>query len=199
MSQANVEVVRRLYESEGSEFFELLDPHVVFINYASAPETRPYVGHDGVREWAAGFRATFGDYEAHVTEIIDAGGDQVVADARVIGAALGTLPSRGLLGREHVGHFFVSSRFEFVVRAAPNAAVVVVVVVVIAIVGTAKHVGPPSADDLGAPVWPELEAPSGADSSDGTPIDPTQTNVARGTAELGYSRSIRLDTRGAIG
>jgi len=63
MSQENVEVVRKLYESEGSEFFELLDPHVVFINYASAPETRPYVGYDGVREWAAGFRATIGDYE----------------------------------------------------------------------------------------------------------------------------------------
>src|SRR6266550_3757229 len=86
MSQENVEVVRKLYESEGSEFFELLDPHVVFINYASAPETRPYVGHDGVREWAAGFRATFGDYEVHVTEIIDAGGDQVVVDTRVVGA-----------------------------------------------------------------------------------------------------------------
>ena len=45
MSQENVEIVRKLYESEGSEFFELLDPHVVFINYASAPETRPYVGY----------------------------------------------------------------------------------------------------------------------------------------------------------
>ncbi len=86
MSQENVEVVRKLYESEGSEFFELLDPHVVFINYASAPETRPYVGHDGVREWAAGFRAALGDYEYHVIEIIDAGGDQVVADTRVTGA-----------------------------------------------------------------------------------------------------------------
>ena len=86
MSQENAEVVRKLYESTGSEFFELLDPHVVFINYASAPETRPYVGYDGVREWAAGFRATIGDYETHVTEIIDAGGDQVVADARVTGA-----------------------------------------------------------------------------------------------------------------
>jgi ketosteroid isomerase-like protein len=86
MSEENVEIVRRLYESKGSEFYELLDPHVVFINYASAPETRPYVGHDGVREWAAGFRATFGDYEVHVTEIIDAGGDRVVAVGRVTGA-----------------------------------------------------------------------------------------------------------------
>jgi ketosteroid isomerase-like protein len=85
MSQENVKIVRKLYESRGSEFFELLDPHVVFINYASAPETRPYIGHEGVREWAAGFRASFGDYETHVNEIIDAGGDQVVVDGRFIG------------------------------------------------------------------------------------------------------------------
>jgi ketosteroid isomerase-like protein len=85
MSQENVEVVRKLYESRGSEFFELLDPHVVFINYASAPETRPYIGHEGVREWAKGFRASFGDYQVEATEIIDAGGDQVVTANRWTG------------------------------------------------------------------------------------------------------------------
>jgi ketosteroid isomerase-like protein len=86
MSQENVEIVRKLYEARGSEFYELLDPHVVWINYASAPEIKPFIGHEGVREWAKGFRATFGDYEIHATEIIDAGGDQVVAVGRVTGA-----------------------------------------------------------------------------------------------------------------
>jgi hypothetical protein len=44
MSQENVEVVRKLYESRGSEFYELLDPHVVWINLASAPRR----GHTSV-------------------------------------------------------------------------------------------------------------------------------------------------------
>ena len=73
---------------EGSAFYELLDPHVVFINYASAPESKPYIGHEGVREWAKGFRATLGDYEVDATEIIDAGGDQVVAVGRMTGAGI---------------------------------------------------------------------------------------------------------------
>lgn len=100
MSQANVEVVRKLYESQGSEFFDLLDPHVVWINYASAPETRPYVGHDGVREWVKGFRDTFGDYRMEATEIIDAGGDQVVAANRISGA--------GTTSRIPIEHEFAS-------------------------------------------------------------------------------------------
>ncbi len=52
MSQENVEIVRRVYESQGPEFLELLDTHVVWINYDSAFNTRPYVGHEGVLEWA---------------------------------------------------------------------------------------------------------------------------------------------------
>ena len=60
MSQENVEVVRKLYEARGSEFYELLDPHVVFINYATAPEAKPYIGHEGVRAWAKGFWTTLG-------------------------------------------------------------------------------------------------------------------------------------------
>ena len=59
MSQENVEVVRRLYELQFTpEFFEILDPNVVWINYASAPETRPYVGHEGVSEGPKAFSAT---------------------------------------------------------------------------------------------------------------------------------------------
>jgi ketosteroid isomerase-like protein len=86
MSQENVEIVRKLYGSQGSDFYELLDPHVVWLNYASAPEPGPYLGHEGVHEWAKGWRATFGDFEIHPTEIIDAGDDQVVVIGRVSGA-----------------------------------------------------------------------------------------------------------------
>jgi hypothetical protein len=63
MSQANVEIVRKLFESQGSDFYELLDPDVVWLNYASAPVPGPYLGHEGVHEWAKGWRATFGDFD----------------------------------------------------------------------------------------------------------------------------------------
>jgi ketosteroid isomerase-like protein len=84
MSEENVEIVRRMYASQNSkEFFEFLDPDVVWMNYASAPETRPYIGHDGVREWYEGFRAHIGDFQFEVHEVIDAGGDQVVTVHRI--------------------------------------------------------------------------------------------------------------------
>jgi ketosteroid isomerase-like protein len=84
MSQENVEIVRWMYESQNSEeFFEFLDPHVVWINYASAPETRPFIGHDGVREWYEGFRTHIGDFQFEAREVLDAGGDQVVTVHRV--------------------------------------------------------------------------------------------------------------------
>ena len=84
MSEENVELVRRMYESQNSEeFFEFLDPQVVWTNYASAPETRPYIGHDGVREWVKGFRTHIGDFQFEVSEVLDAGDDQVVTVHRI--------------------------------------------------------------------------------------------------------------------
>ena len=86
MSQENVEAVQRLYDSQSrAEFLELFDPHVVWINYSSAFDTRPYVGRDGVLEWAKEFRDHFGDFRMEAKELIDAGGDQVVVVSRFIG------------------------------------------------------------------------------------------------------------------
>ena len=87
MSQENVEVIRHWFElqRDPKTFFGLLDPHVVFINYASAPEPGPFVGHDGVREWVKNFRSGLGDFRIDATEIIDAGGDQVIVAQRVHG------------------------------------------------------------------------------------------------------------------
>jgi ketosteroid isomerase-like protein len=85
MSQENVEVVRRLFEAQGTPgFLKLLDPHVVWLNHASAPETRPYVGHEGVVQWYAGFQRHIGDMRFDPIELIDAGGDQVVSVHRVV-------------------------------------------------------------------------------------------------------------------
>ena len=87
MSQENVEIVRRMYEAQnGEEFFGFLDPDVVWINYSSAPETRPYIGHDGVREWVRGFQTHIGDFRFEPTEVLDAGGDQVVTVHRITAA-----------------------------------------------------------------------------------------------------------------
>jgi ketosteroid isomerase-like protein len=86
MSQENVEIVRKLYELQGDpeSLLELFDPHVMWINFAS--ETRPYIGHEGIGEWARGFFAEFRDFRFEPIEVIDAGGDQVVAVQRVLGS-----------------------------------------------------------------------------------------------------------------
>ncbi|MDX6588175.1 MAG: hypothetical protein QOI31_2648 [Solirubrobacterales bacterium] len=84
MTQENVEIVRRLFDVQGtSEFLELLDPHVVWLNHASAPQTKPYVGHEGLLEWYSDFRAHVGGFRFDLVELIDAGGDQVVTVHRV--------------------------------------------------------------------------------------------------------------------
>jgi ketosteroid isomerase-like protein len=81
-----VEIVRRLYELPiGKEFLELLDPHVVWINYSSAFNTRPYVGRDGVVEWAKEFADHFANFRVEAKEVTDAGGNQVVVVSRFFG------------------------------------------------------------------------------------------------------------------
>src|SRR5687767_9568432 len=91
MSQENVEVVRKLYERQWTpEAWELLDPNVVWINYVSALRAEPYVGHEGVLEWAKDFRAHFGDFRMEANELIDGGGDRVVVVSRFIGTGTGS-------------------------------------------------------------------------------------------------------------
>jgi ketosteroid isomerase-like protein len=92
MSQENVEVVRRLYAAAVEATWspqgvqrdpkfpiELLDPHVVWISFRSAPESRPYIGYGGALEWLKTFQEDIRGLRVELTEVIDAGGDQVVA------------------------------------------------------------------------------------------------------------------------
>ena len=91
MSQENVEIVRRLYAATDEatwspqgvqrdpKFLELLDPHVVWISLRSAPESRPYIGYGGALEWLKTFQEDIRGLRVELTEVIDAGGDQVVA------------------------------------------------------------------------------------------------------------------------
>jgi ketosteroid isomerase-like protein len=99
MSQENVDVVAEFFAAQRDpvRFYELLDPHVVFINRPSALENRPFVGHEGIRQWVRNFRESLGDYSVEVTELIDAGGDQVVACCRFIGSGASSgVPFEGL-------------------------------------------------------------------------------------------------------
>ena len=104
MSQENVDAIRHWFEQQRNPevFFGLLDPHVVFINYASAPEPGPFVGHEGVREWVRNFRSGLDDFRVDPTQIIDAGGDQVVVAQEVHG----TGPSSGVPVERRFGSLF---------------------------------------------------------------------------------------------
>ncbi len=94
MSQENVEIVRRLYEVQGDadQILSLFDPSVVMTNVAGAPETAPYIGHDGVRKWVEVTRDAIGDFRLEADEILDADEDRVI----VVGRVCGQGPSSGL-------------------------------------------------------------------------------------------------------
>ena len=90
MSEENVEIVRKLFElqDDPERFLELFDPYVVWINFASAVESRPFLGHEGIAEWARGFFMEIRDFRMEMKEVIDAGGDQVVTVQRVLGSGM---------------------------------------------------------------------------------------------------------------
>jgi ketosteroid isomerase-like protein len=60
-------------------------------NVADAPETAPYIGHDGVRKWAEVTRDAIGDFRVEADEVIDVDESRVVVVGRVCGG-----PSSGL-------------------------------------------------------------------------------------------------------
>ena len=80
MSQENVEVVRKLYEAQGSEVYELLDPHVVWINYAAAPEATETIAYSmpALRSHGGQFLVSYAAYKKHYS-LFPASGDVVAA------------------------------------------------------------------------------------------------------------------------
>ena len=83
MSQANVEIVRRLYEAfetrDNALPFEVYDPEIEWYPGVPGVGFEPvYRGHDGVREFWRSFLASWESIEFRLDELIDAG-DEVVA------------------------------------------------------------------------------------------------------------------------
>ena len=92
MSQENVEIVRRVYESYVSGDFDatftLLDPAVEF-DARNRPEGSLYRGHAGVAEAVRAWTGTWEAWRIEIEEILDAG-DQVVAFEKQSGRGKGS-------------------------------------------------------------------------------------------------------------
>jgi ketosteroid isomerase-like protein len=97
VSEANVELIRRLYETwnrgESAREFIADDAEYVNPSYAIEPGTRRG------RQAFVGVRDSYEDFAVHVGEIIDAGGDQVVVLGRYTATGRGSgIPMEGEQG-----------------------------------------------------------------------------------------------------
>jgi uncharacterized protein len=94
MSQENVELIRRGYESwaEARELiFDMLDPEIEWIGPREFPDlSAPHYGHDGVRRYFEKLTEAIEDYRMVPEEFIDAGEDQVLVFSREGGRGRGS-------------------------------------------------------------------------------------------------------------
>src|SRR6478672_6473810 len=85
MSQENVEIVRRMYQSyaEGELAIALdyFDPEVAFSQPALEPGAGTFHGHEGVSQAMAKWTAAWKDYRVQVEDLADLG-EHVLADTR---------------------------------------------------------------------------------------------------------------------
>jgi ketosteroid isomerase-like protein len=84
MSAENVEVVRRGYElfaKTGDVSDEIVGPGFVWdmSTFGNWPERQTYEGIEGARRFIADWGSAWEDWSLEVKELVDAGGDQVVA------------------------------------------------------------------------------------------------------------------------
>ena len=85
MSQENVEVVKRGWEVFGADGLDawleqFVAPDAVFVQDASVvPDAQTWFGWDGWRAAVTGWSAEFDDWGVELREVLDAGGDRVVA------------------------------------------------------------------------------------------------------------------------
>ena len=92
MSNDNVEAVRRGYEhlSQTGEFpWELIDPAVAVHDPPAGPDSRVYLGHEGMRVALAGVQQSFDEVHFEVEDIREAG-DHVVVFVRMHGRGKGS-------------------------------------------------------------------------------------------------------------
>ena len=88
MSQANVELVRTIYErfraDDEAGALALLHPEIVLHDRPEAPDPQVYHGHDGVLRSLGDSRETFEGLDVAPEEFIDAG-EHVVVVFRFVG------------------------------------------------------------------------------------------------------------------
>jgi ketosteroid isomerase-like protein len=96
MSQENVDTTRHMYEAlrrnDIEAFLVHVDPEVEFHSLILEIEG-VFHGHEGVREWWSGIRATFPDWEPAIVDVQPVG-DRVLIHAR--GAGSGATSGVGL-------------------------------------------------------------------------------------------------------
>src|ERR671910_1744553 len=94
MSQENVEVVRRAFaaflEGDYERLIELADPQIEYDVSRTSPESRVVRGPEEVvavlEEWVD----TWDEHQVELIELIDAGGERVVAEVRKGGKGNGS-------------------------------------------------------------------------------------------------------------
>ena len=87
MSQENVEILRLAYEADvgSQDVLQYLDPNVELYPGIEAPDQHMrYVGHDGWSEFIAGATEAWESVDIEPKEIIEAGGNRILAIDRWI-------------------------------------------------------------------------------------------------------------------
>jgi ketosteroid isomerase-like protein len=94
VSQENVEIVRRLYETvndAGLEaVIEFFHPDAQVVPPPQWPEASILRGREAVQEFARQWMTAFDDFEVEPERFIDSGGDQVVAYVHDMGRIAGS-------------------------------------------------------------------------------------------------------------
>jgi len=87
MSQEDVELVRRLYETwlRGEQGLELLHPEISMVESSTLPGAVSAYGFDAVRRYIDSFAKYWEDVRFEPQELIDAGEGRVVVVARLVG------------------------------------------------------------------------------------------------------------------
>jgi ketosteroid isomerase-like protein len=89
MSRENIELVRESWEAFRRGDVEWLrlhsHPEVVLVQPAEVPDSKSYVGHEGIVEAVEDWPAQWEDFDLVVVDVIDVSRDQVVAVTRQSG------------------------------------------------------------------------------------------------------------------
>jgi ketosteroid isomerase-like protein len=80
MSQENVEIIRRAYETlnAGQRVYSIFHPALIYHPRADEPDPSAHVGRDAFERLLDGFLESFSDLRFDVLEVIDVG-DRVIA------------------------------------------------------------------------------------------------------------------------